>query len=276
MALYSRNINLSLIIVLAAGIFLAGIVPDNVVAQGCGCTSDMCCSQWGYCGTSVEYCGAGCQEGPCTSASPTNDVSVADVVTTGFFNGIIDVADAGCAGKNFYSRHRFLEALDSYPRFGKVGSVDDSKREIAAFFAHVTHETGHFCYIEEIDGPSKDYCDQSDTIYPCNPNKGYYGRGPIQLSWNFNYGPAGEEIGFDGVNMPETVANDPIISFKTALWYWMDSVQPDISEGFGATIRAINDIECDGGNTETVQARVQYYVDYCNQLGVSPGGNLTC
>ncbi|MFQ6652867.1 hypothetical protein Gotur_024541, partial [Gossypium turneri] len=71
-----------------------------------------------------------------------------------------------------------------------------------------------FCYIEEINGASRDYCDQNNDRYPCNPNKGYYGRGPIQLSWNFNYGPAGENIGFDGLNSPETVATDPVISFN--------------------------------------------------------------
>ena len=134
-----------------------------------------------------------------------------------------------------------------------------------------------FCHIEEIDGPSKDYCDETNTQYPCNPDKGYYGRGPIQLSWNFNYGPAGNSIGFDGLNSPETVANDPVISFKTALWYWMRSVRPVIDQGFGATIRAINGaLECDGGNTATVQKRVEYYTEYCNQLGVDPGENLTC
>ncbi|XP_021800353.1 endochitinase EP3-like isoform X2 [Prunus avium] len=267
------NIFLTLIIVAAA-------VAGYVEAQNCGCASDLCCSKYGYCGTSDDYCGTGCQAGPCKTAPltpSTSDVSVADIVTPEFFNSIIGQAEASCAGKNFYSRATFLEALKSYDQFGKIGSIDDSKREIAAFFAHVTHETGHFCYIEEIDGPSKDYCDESNTQYPCKPNKGYYGRGPIQLSWNFNYGPAGESIGFDGLNSPETVANDPIISFKTALWYWMNSVRPVIGEGFGATIRAINGaLECDGGNPATVQKRVKYFTEYCNQLGIAPGDNLTC
>ncbi|XP_061355404.1 endochitinase PR4-like [Gastrolobium bilobum] len=209
--------------------------------------------------------------------SAQSDVPVADIVTPEFFNGIIDEADASCAGKNFYSRDAFLNALNSYNQFGRLDTVDDSKREIAAAFAHFTHETGHFCYIEEIDGASKDYCDETNTQYPCAPNKGYYGRGPIQLSWNFNYGPAGQSNGFDGLNAPETVANDPVVSFKTALWYWMENVRPVINQGFGATIRAINGkLECDGANPDTVQARVNYYTQYCSQLGVAPGDNLTC
>nr|VDD57337.1 unnamed protein product [Brassica oleracea] len=211
----------------------------------------LCCSQFGFCGSTSDYCGVGCQQGPCFAPPPANGVSVDEIVTQEFFNGIIDQAE--------------------------IGSVDDSRREIAAFFAHVTHETGHFCYIEEINGPSRDYCDENATQYPCNPNKGYYGRGPIQLSWNFNYGPAGTAIGFDGLNAPETVATDPVISFKTALWYWTNRVQPVISQGYGATIRAINGaLECDGANSATVQARVRYYTEYCRQLGVDPGNNLTC
>ncbi|GAV84623.1 Glyco_hydro_19 domain-containing protein/Chitin_bind_1 domain-containing protein [Cephalotus follicularis] len=205
------------------------------------------------------------------------ECGVSDIVTPAFFNGIHDQADNTCEGKSFYSRGVFLGAVDSYPLFGRIGSDDDSKREIAAFFAHVTHETGHFCYINEINGASKDYCDETNTQYPCNPNEGYYGRGPLQLSWNFNYGPAGNSIGFDGLNAPDTVATDPVISFKTALWYWMRFVQPVMDQGFGATIRAINGaLECDGGNDSTVNARVEYYTEYCNQLGVDPGDNLTC
>ena len=72
------------------------------------------------------------------------------------------------------------------------------------FGSHVTlkHEIlvcADFCYIEEIDGPSKDYCDEGNKQYPCVRGKGYYGRGPIQISWNYNYGPAGKSIGFDGL-----------------------------------------------------------------------------
>lgn len=121
------------------------VLAANVKAQNCGCAPDLCCSQYGYCGTTTEYCGTGCREGPCTTPPlppSTHDVPVSDIVTDSFFNGIIDQAGASCAGKNFYSRGAFLDALNSYSQFGKIGSLDDSKREIAAFFAHVTHETG--------------------------------------------------------------------------------------------------------------------------------------
>jgi len=134
-----------------------------------------------------------------------------------------------------------------------------------------------FCYKEEINGASgQDYCDKNNREYPCVPGKKYYGRGPLQLSWNYNYGPAGRSNNFDGLNNPDIVASDAVVSFKTALWFWMNIVRPVVSQGFGATIRAINSMECNGGNPGTVQARVKYYRDYCSQLGVAPENNLTC
>ncbi|KAL7106299.1 hypothetical protein ACP275_07G103200 [Erythranthe tilingii] len=256
-----------------------GYLQIRVTAQTCGCRPNECCSQHGYCGTGEAYCGNGCRSGRCRVSSTRNRVS--DTVTVAFFNGIANQAGGGCAGRGFYTRAAFLEAARSYLRFGGVGSVDDSKREIAAFFAHVTHETGHMCYVEEINGPSKaaDYCDKQNKQYPCKAGKGYYGRGPIQLSWNYNYGAAGESIGFDGLNNPEIVATNRVVSFKTALWFWMNGCHSIMTsgKGFGATIRAINGPkECDGANPSTVSARVKYYRDYCNQLRVDPGTNLRC
>ncbi|GMP78746.1 hypothetical protein CsSME_00034565 [Camellia sinensis var. sinensis] len=221
----------------------------------------------------------------------SNGAPVSNIVTQSFFNGITNQASAGCAGKRFYTRSAFLKAIGSYPSFGTTGTTDDSKREIAAFFAHATHETGllmyreekkveesaNFCYIEEINGASRNYCDSSNTQYRCAPNKKYYGRGPLQLSWNYNYGPAGRSIGFDGLNNPEIVAKDPVVSFKTALWFWMNNVHSKMKSGFGATIRAINgNLECNGKDPNSVSARVKYYTDYCKQFGVSPGNNLRC
>ncbi|RZC51217.1 hypothetical protein C5167_019643 [Papaver somniferum] len=212
--------------------------PVVVVTPTCNCKSNECCSQYNYCGTSDAYCGKGCKSGLCTGtpvittpSSPASPViptpsspgtALGSIVTPAFFSSIIDQAGSWCpAGKNFYTREAFLEAAKSYPGFGTTGSLDDIKREIAAFFAHVTHETGHFCYKEEIDGASRNYCDARNSQYPCVLGKGYHGRGPIQISWNYNYGPAGKSIGFDGLKAPETVSNNVVTSFKTAFWFWM-------------------------------------------------------
>ncbi|KAL8139012.1 hypothetical protein V2J09_005013 [Rumex salicifolius] len=246
-----RLLSLALLLLVAAA---------SVAAQNCGCSSDLCCSQFGYCGTGDAYCGTGCRAGPCTStSSPTTpsggDGSVSSVVTDDFFNGIINQADSSCAGKSFYTRSAFLNAVGSYPSFGTTGSTD------------------------EINGAANDYCDPTNTQWPCSPNKKYFGRGPLQISWNYNYGPAGQSIGFDGLNSPETVSSDATIAFKTALWFWTNNVHSIITggQGFGATTRAINGkIECDGGNTQEMNDRVSLYTQFCQQLGVATGDNLTC
>ncbi|TKW05189.1 hypothetical protein SEVIR_7G158700v4 [Setaria viridis] len=262
--------------VLALGLSLLCAASPSA-AQNCGCQSDYCCSQFGYCGTTEPYCGKGCRSGPCWGSSTGGSgANVANVVTDAFFNGIKNQAGAGCEGKNFYTRSAFLNAVNSYSGFARGGSEVEGKREIAAFFAHVTHETGHFCYISEIN-KNDAYCDANNRQWPCVPGKKYYGRGPLQISWNYNYGPAGRDIGFDGLGNPDRVAQDPVIAFKTALWFWMNNVHQVMPQGFGATIRAINGaLECNGRNPDQMNARVRYYKQYCQELGVDPGSNLTC
>ncbi|KAI4963653.1 hypothetical protein ZWY2020_011245 [Hordeum vulgare] len=72
-------------------------------------------------------------------------------------------------------------ACRSWPAPGRTPTskgrtTDDGKREIAAFFAHVTHETGHMCYIEEIGGARQNYCDRKYT-QAVHPGKGTTGAG---------------------------------------------------------------------------------------------------
>nr|XP_043627979.1 chitinase 6-like [Erigeron canadensis] len=265
-----------LTLLFTTAVFLSILLREPVVAQNCNCAPNLCCSEYGYCGSGDAYCGKGCKGGPCSSPSPNNNADVAGIVTTTFFNGIVAKSAGNCQGRGFYTRDVFLRTINDYPSFGRSGSIDDSKREIAAFFAHVTHETGSLCYINEIDGPSKNYCDTNKA--PCNPNKGYYGRGPLQLTHNYNYAAAGKSIGFDGINNPDIVATDQVVSFKSALWFWMENVHSGFASGsgFGATIRAINGMECNGGNPGAVNSRVTYYTDYCKQFGVATGDKLSC
>ncbi|GER40463.1 chitinase [Striga asiatica] len=271
MNFFTPKNSLPLIYILLTVLLLANVKWASA-ANCSSCPPKMCCSRFGFCGTTDDYCGNGCQFGPCTAPRGNNGVNVTNIVTDVFFNNIIKKSKPSCKGKGFYTRSAFLYALLDFPEFGTQGTVDASKREVAAFFAHVTHETGYMCYIEEIN----DYCDKTNTQYPCTPGKGYYGRGPLQLSWNYNYGAAGDSIHFNGLNDPDIVARDSVISFKTALWFWKLNCHDLITteKGFGATINAINGkLECNGANPATVASRVKYYLNYCKQLGVDPGAN---
>ena len=131
-----------------------------------------------------------------------------------------------------------------------------------------------FCYISEIN-KNNNYCNSSNTQWPCAPGK-YYGRGPLQISWNYNYGAAGNKIGFDGLRNPDTVAQDRLVTFQSALWYWMTNVHQAMPQGFGATTRVINSGDCDGKAPDKVSDRVNYYKKFCQELNVDPGNNLTC
>jgi predicted chitinase len=184
----------------------------------------------------------------------------------------------------FYSYEGLVAATQKYPSFCNEGADEQRKREAAAFLANVAHETGDLQYIEEQNKANwSHYCEPN--IYPCIPGKTYQGRGPIQLSWNYNYAACGKAIGIDLLNNPDLVATDSSISFMTALWFWMTPQPPKLSchtairtSGFGMTINIINGgIECGKGQiTPQAQHRIQLYQQFTSQLGVTSGENLSC
>ncbi|MEH1938954.1 MAG: glycoside hydrolase family 19 protein [Nostoc sp.] len=181
----------------------------------------------------------------------------------------------------FYSYDGLVIATQKYPSFCNEGSDEECRREAAAFLANIAQETGFLQYIEELNTAVwGSYCDP--TTYPCVQGKTYHGRGPIQLSWNYNYATCGAALGIDLLNNPDLVSTDSAISFMTALWFWMTSCHNAIrNSGFGMTISIINGgIEC-GPNAspqgrQEAQNRINFYQDFCQRLGVSPGENLSC
>ncbi|PKW05209.1 chitinase GH19 [Streptomyces sp. 1222.5] len=188
---------------------------------------------------------------------------------------------------SFYTYSGLTAALSAYPAFANTGSDAVKKQEAAAFLANVSHETGGLVYVVEQNTANyPHYCDWSRP-YGCPAGQSaYYGRGPIQLSWNFNYKAAGDALGIDLLNNPWLVQNDAAVAWKTALWYWNTQTGPGTmtphnamvnGAGFGQTIRSINgSLECDGKNPAQVQSRVDAYQRFAQILGTSPGGNLYC
>ncbi|MFI2362008.1 glycoside hydrolase family 19 protein [Promicromonospora sp. NPDC019610] len=188
---------------------------------------------------------------------------------------------------SFYTYAGLVDALSAYPGFANSGSETVQKREAAAFLANVSHETGGLVYIVEQNTANyPHYCDRNQP-YGCPAGTDqYYGRGPVQLSWNFNYKAAGDALGIDLLNNPSLVSTNSAIAWKTGLWYWNTQNGPGTmtphnaivnGAGFGETIRSINgSIECNGGNPAQVQGRVDTYLRFTSALGVDPGGNLYC
>lgn len=191
-------------------------------------------------------------------------------------------------GRNeFYTYKGLTDALSAYPAFANTGDETVKKQEAAAFLANVSHETGGLVHVVEQDESNyPNYCDDQQP-YGCPAgNDAYYGRGTMQLSWNFNYKAAGDELGIDLLNDPFLVEKDPAVAWKTGIWYWMTQSGPGTmpaheaitgGHGFGETIRAINgSIECDGGNPEQVQSRIDTYTKFVGVLGAPTGENLSC
>ncbi|MFG2822413.1 glycoside hydrolase family 19 protein [Kitasatospora sp. NPDC048365] len=188
---------------------------------------------------------------------------------------------------SFYTYSGLVAALSAYPAFANTGSDTVKKQEAAAFLANINHETGGLVYIVEQNTANyPHYCDTSQP-YGCPAGQAaYYGRGPIQLSWNFNYKAAGDALGIDLLNNPNLVQTDAAVAWKTGIWYWMTQNGPGTmtphnamvnGAGFGETIRSINgSIECNGGNPAQVQSRVNAYTSFASILGVPTGSNLSC
>src|SRR5690242_6732736 len=181
-----------------------------------------------------------------------------------------------------------------------------SKRELAAFLANIAHETR--------SGKLKDYGqglvkteEKSDSLYVVNSSAypaangaGYFGRGPLQLSYNTNYGFASSVIFGDKavlLNSPDLVIIDPVVAFKTAIFYWMTPIlpkpslhsvmagewQPSVADsaagrvpGFGMTINIINGLmECGKGKNPAMLDRIGFYHYFLKRLGVEDS-NCNC
>ncbi|WP_416875228.1 chitinase [Kitasatospora sp. SC0581] len=188
----------------------------------------------------------------------------------------------------FYTYKGLTDALGAYPKFTTTGDTATRKREAAAILANVSHETGGLKYIVEQNTANyPHYCDTSQP-YGCPAGKSaYYGRGPLQLSWNFNYKAAGDALGIDLLHDPYQVEKNPATSWKTALWFWntqngagrMTAHDAIVNnKGFGETIRTINGaLECDGKNPDQRNDRINLFKQFVGVLGTDVGGgNLSC
>ena len=236
---------------------------------------------------------------------------VAALVSEQLYNSLfLHKDDPACPAKDFYTYASFVSAARTFPEFAATGDLRTRKRELAAFLAQISHETtggwatapdGEFswglCFKEEIS-PGSNYCDATDEQWPCYPGRSYHGRGPIQLSWNFNYGPAGRALGFDGLRNPEVVANCSETAFRTALWFWMTPRRPKPSchevmvgeyrasaadtaanrtPGFGLVTNIVNGgLECNRTDDGRVNNRIGFYRRYCQIFNVDAGPNLDC
>jgi chitinase len=262
-------------------------------------------------GASVAGClGTGSREegSPDTSDRGGSTDGFGAIVSKEMYEAMFPNRDA------LYSYDDLIAATRDFPAFCNEGSDGDRRREAAAFLANISHETtggwptapgGPFAwglvFTQEVGcemGTCTSYCDASNTQFPCAPGKTYHGRGPIQLSWNYNYGAVGQQLGIDLLHDPDLVTSSGVVAFKTGLWFWMTPQAPKPSShdvmvgrwvpsvedqaagrtpGFGLTINIINGgIECGKVTPSQVEDRVGFYKAFTGVLSVDPGQNLYC
>jgi basic endochitinase B len=223
--------------------------------------------------------------------------------------------DSNSGNSDFYSFRAFVSAARLFPGFLSNEEEDVQKRELCAFLASIAYETGRssteapeeqfkwgLYYLKEKTGNGFKflYADTADRHYPAIFGTYYYGRGPMQLSWNYNYGKFSEAWFGDKyvlLQNPDLLFKDSVLSFASAIWFWMTPQFPkpschdimvsrwkpskdDISKGrlpgFGAVVNIINGgISCGNSNPKTAY-RYLYYQFFCNYFHVSPGGNIDC
>ena len=217
---------------------------------------------------------------------------------------------------DFYSFKAFVNAASYFPEFLASKNPIIQKRELAAFLANIAQETsggwaeapgGYFkwglYFVEEKqDGIKNNYADATKKNYPAVEGKNYFGRGPKQLSWNYNYGQFSEAwFGTKDslLRHPELLAQNAVLSFASAIWFWMtpqfpkpschdiitnawkptdNDVQKGRLPGFGATVNVINGgVECGNGtDLDKTAYRYAYYRYFCQYFHVSPGENISC
>jgi len=218
---------------------------------------------------------------------------------------------------DFYTLRAFIAAAGMFPGFLSEGVEQTRKKELVAFLASIAYETGGgwstapggywrwgLFYKEEkaSAGNRYLYIDSTKRDYPPFPGMSYHGRGPMQLSWNYNYGQFGEAWFGDKDSLlrnPDLLSTDSVLSFASAIWFWMTPQYPKPSchdimvgnwkpnhldsaqgrlPGFGAVVNVINGgVECGHlMENKNTNFRYGYYLFFCDYFGVPAGDYMEC
>lgn len=228
----------------------------------------------------------------------TNKIGIEALITEKDWNIIFPNRYGIKDKQDFFTYEALVMAASKFPAFLNEGSIEKRQQELAAFLAHIAQETSELRYKEQLN-VKKNYSVKHADYAPVR-GKDYHGRGPIQLSYNYNYGQFSLDYFGDKLVLlqdPDRLCSDAVIAFASAIWFWMKPQPPkpscheailgtykptpaDIAAkrfpGFGLTLNIINAPQCGCKPTEHVQNRYNFYAQYCRIFGISLGENVTC
>ena len=113
-----------------------------------------CLSKHGYCGIEEEYCGEGCQAGPCKHKTQSTNDSVESGKmneTNGNDRGFINDDSFRCVFNNLDDEKRRVR----FRGLQESGYKPQNAEEAAVFLAHVYHETDGLKTLVEYCAPGK-------------------------------------------------------------------------------------------------------------------------
>lgn len=106
------------------------------------CSGGLCCSQYRYCGTTNEYCRAGCQS-QCSSTPSFTPPSPSGSYGSGL-EGVVYESTFNSFFPNqnpIYTHKNCMTAAASFPTFTITGHCNTCKKEVVAFFVQISHDT---------------------------------------------------------------------------------------------------------------------------------------
>jgi hypothetical protein len=136
----------------------------------------------------------------------------------------------------YYTYENLIRGMAEWKEFANEGDENTRKLEIAAFLANIAQETGTHTAGDPFGGPGcaiqEGYgaawgSDQYNSWNGCAQDNtcakaGYCGRGPHQLSWDYNYKAFGEAMG-EGDKFfkdPDLLTQYPEIGIAGSIWFW--------------------------------------------------------
>jgi len=153
---------------------------------------------------------------------------------------------------------KYMDSIDrvaeqSYPEFLNGADPSNNQRELCSFLNIINWETDFMTFEEALcaGGGHGKKCDYIDYTVNYTQGKQYYGRGPKQLSWNYNYEAFSQSYFGDSrlLDRPELVLEDYDVFWGSSMWFWM-------SEGKAAATNygGFCPPQGDGGQTWPCQA----------------------